>query len=44
VAEMLDGLIGLKIFRRRIANMLARAAKPFAECAEVIHETSAIAK
>ena len=39
LAEMLEGLFGLKISEGAIANMLARAAKPFAECAEVIHET-----
>jgi len=38
LAEMLDGLFGLKISEGAIANMLARAAKPFAECAEAIHE------
>jgi transposase len=39
LAEMLDGLFGLKISEGAIANMLARAAKPFAECAQAIHET-----
>jgi transposase len=39
LAEMLDGLFGLKISEGAIANMLARAAKPFAQCAEAIHET-----
>jgi transposase len=39
LAEMLDGLFGLKISEGAIANMLARAAEPFAECAEAIHET-----
>ncbi|HET9688276.1 MAG TPA: IS66 family transposase [Pseudolabrys sp.] len=39
LAEMLDGLFGLKISEGAIANMLSRAAKPFAECAEDIHET-----
>src|ERR1700682_2188696 len=39
LAEMLDGLFGLKISEGAIANMLARAAKPFAECAETIHDT-----
>jgi transposase len=39
LAEMLEGLFGLKISEGAIANMLARAAKPFAECAETIHET-----
>ena len=39
LAEMLEGLFGLKISEGAIANMLARAAKPFAECAEDIHET-----
>src|SRR5215469_3472753 len=39
LAEMLDGLFGLKISEGAIANMLARAAKPFAECAQTIHET-----
>src|SRR5215813_7062002 len=39
LAEMLDGLFGLKISEGAIANMLARAAEPFAECAQTIHET-----
>jgi len=39
LAEMLGGLFGLKISEGAIANMLARAAKPFAECAQTIHET-----
>jgi transposase len=39
LAEMLDGLFGLKISEGAIANMLARTAKPFAECAEKIAET-----
>jgi len=39
LAEMLDGLFGLKISEGAIANMLARAAKPFAKCAQTIHET-----
>jgi transposase len=39
LAEMLDGLFGLKMSEGAIANMLARAAEPFAECAEEIHET-----
>jgi transposase len=39
LAEMLDSLFGLKISEGAIANMLARAAKPFAECAQTIHET-----
>jgi transposase len=39
LAEMLDGLFGLKISEGAIANMLARAAKPFAACAEEIHAT-----
>jgi len=39
LAEMLEGLFGLKISEGAIANMLARAAKPFAVCAEAIHET-----
>jgi glucosamine--fructose-6-phosphate aminotransferase (isomerizing) len=33
LAEMLEGLFGLKISEGAIANMLARAAEPFAECA-----------
>jgi transposase len=39
LAEMLEDLFGLKISEGAIANMLARAAKPFAQCAEAIHET-----
>jgi transposase len=39
LAEMLEGLFGLKISEGAIANMLARAAEPFAECAEAIRET-----
>jgi transposase len=39
LAEMLKGLFGLKISEGAIANMLARAAEPFAECAQTIHET-----
>jgi transposase len=39
LAEMLEGLFGLKISEGAIANMLARAAQPFAECAQTIHET-----
>jgi transposase len=39
LAEMLDSLFGLKISEGAIANMLARAAEPFAECAQAIHET-----
>src|SRR6516164_10396838 len=39
LAEMLDGLFGLKISEGAIANMLARTAKSFAECAEAIRET-----
>jgi transposase len=39
LAEMLEGLFGLKISEGAIANMLSRAAEPFAECAEAIHET-----
>jgi len=39
LAEMLEGLLNLKISEGAIANMLARTAKPFAECAEAIHET-----
>ncbi len=38
LAEMLDGLFGLKISEGAIANMLARTAEPFAECAEKIAE------
>jgi transposase len=36
LAEMLDGLFGLKISEGAIANMLARTVKPFAQCAEKI--------
>lgn len=39
LAEMLDGLFGLKISEGAIANMLARTAEPIAECAEKIAET-----
>jgi transposase len=39
LAEMLEGLFGLKISEGAIANMLARAAEPFAERAQIIHET-----
>jgi transposase len=39
LAEMLDGLFGLKISEGAIANMLARTAEPFAKCAQAIHET-----
>ena len=39
LAEMLDGLFGLKISEGAIANMLSRAAAPFAECAQAIRET-----
>jgi transposase len=39
LAEMLEDLFGLKISEGAIANMLARAAEPFAECAQTIHET-----
>jgi transposase len=39
LAEMLEGLFGLKISEGAIANMLARAAEPFAKCAQTIHET-----
>src|SRR5262249_21997835 len=39
LAEMLEGLFGLKISEGAIANMLSRAAEPFARCAEAIHET-----
>jgi transposase len=38
LAEMLEGLFGLKISEGAIANMMARAVKPFAECAQAIHE------
>jgi transposase len=36
LAEMLDGLFGLKISEGAIANMLARAAQPFAAAADEI--------
>jgi transposase len=36
LAEMLDGLFGLKISEGAIANMLQRAAKPFADAADEI--------
>jgi transposase len=36
LAEMLDGLFGLKISEGAIANMLQRAAKPFADAADGI--------
>jgi transposase len=39
MAEMLEDLFGLKISEGAIANMLARAAEPFAERAEGIAET-----
>jgi len=39
LAEMLEGLFGLKISEGAIANMLSRAAQPFGKCAEAIHET-----
>jgi transposase len=39
LADMLESLFGLKISEGAIANMLSRAAGPFAECAEKIHET-----
>jgi transposase len=39
LVEMFEGQFGLKISEGAIANMLARAAKPFAACAEAIHET-----
>jgi transposase len=39
LAEMLDGLFGLKISEGAIANMLARTAEPFAEYADKIAET-----
>jgi len=39
LAEMLEGLFGLKISEGAIANMLERAAEPFAACAQTIHET-----
>src|SRR3974390_2625231 len=39
LAEMLEGVFGLKISEGSIANMLSRAVKPFGQCAEAIHET-----
>jgi Transposase IS66 family len=39
LAEMLKSPFGLKISEGAIANMLARTAEPFAECAQTIHET-----
>jgi transposase len=36
LVEMLDGLFGLKVSEGAIANMLARAAKPFAAAADKI--------
>jgi transposase len=39
LVEMLEGLFGLKISEGAIANILARAAEPLAECAQTIHET-----
>jgi transposase len=39
MTEVLDGLFGLKLSEGAIANMLARAAKPFAACAASIAET-----
>jgi transposase len=39
LAEMLEGLFGLKISEGAIANILSRAAQPFAECVQTIHET-----
>jgi transposase len=36
LAEMLDGLFGLKISEGAIANMLQRAARPFADAADQI--------
>jgi transposase len=39
LTEMLDGLFGLNISEGAIANMLARRAEPFAECADMIAET-----
>jgi transposase len=39
LAEMLEGLYGLKISQGAIANVLARAAEPLADCAQTIHET-----
>jgi len=39
LTEVLEGLFGLKISEGAIANMLARAAEPLAQCAQAIHET-----
>ena len=39
MTEVLDGLLGLKVSEGAIANMLARAAKPFAANAADIAET-----
>ncbi len=39
MTEVLDGLFGLKLSEGAIANMLARAEKPFAANAEAIAET-----
>ena len=39
MTEVLDGLLGLKLSEGAIANMLARAQKPFAANAAVIAET-----
>jgi transposase len=39
LAEMLEGLFGLKISEGAIANMLSRTAEPFAEEAQKIAET-----
>lgn len=39
LTELFDGLLGLKISEGAIANMLARAQKPFAASAEKIAET-----
>jgi transposase len=39
LTEMLEGLFGLKMSEGAIANIIARTAKPFAECAQTIHET-----
>jgi transposase len=39
MTEVLDGLLGLKLSEGAIANMLARAAEPFAANAAVIAET-----
>ena len=39
MTEVLDGLFGLKLSEGAIANMLARAAKPFAARADEIAET-----